>query len=97
MDLASRDAELRAALFRLVDVVRACRSRDALARHRAALLSEVDERPPPLDVAMRMAGSKTGARALGLASVAGVRHMAHRFIVGETPRDAMHLVGHLWE
>jgi proline dehydrogenase len=97
MDFASRDAELRAALFRFVDVVPACRSLDDLARHLAALLDEVDERPPPLDVAMRMAGSKTGARALGLASVAGVRHMAHRFIVGETPRDALRLVGRLWE
>ena len=96
MDLASRDAELRAALFRFVDVVPACRSLDDLARHLAALLDEVDERPPPLDAAMRMADSKAGARALGLAAVAGVRHMAHRFIVGETPRDAMHIVRRLW-
>ena len=86
MDLASRDAELRAALFRFVDVVPACRSLEDLARHLSAFLHEVDERPPPLDAAMRMADSKAGARALGLAAAAGVRHMAHRFIVGETPR-----------
>src|SRR5947207_1245575 len=97
MEFATRDAELRAALFRFVDVVPACRSLDDLARHLAALLDEVDERPPPLDAAMRMASSKAGARALGLAAVAGVRHMAHRFIVGETPRDAMRLVRRLWE
>ena len=42
MDLASRDAELRAALFRFVDVVPACRSLDDLARHLSALLDEVD-------------------------------------------------------
>src|SRR6185295_1390510 len=33
MDLASQDADLRAALFRFVDVVPACRSLDDLARH----------------------------------------------------------------
>jgi proline dehydrogenase len=96
MDLASRDAELRAALFRFVDVVPACRSLDDLARHLSAFLDEVDERPPSLDAAMRMADSKVGARALGLAAVAGVRHMAHRFIVGETPRDAIGLLRGLW-
>src|SRR3954471_6766322 len=81
MELASRDAELRAALFRFVDVVPACRSLEDLARHLSSYLAEVDERPPPLDVAMRMADSKAGSRALGLAAAAGVRHMAHRFIV----------------
>src|SRR4051794_38300595 len=97
MELASRDAELRAALFRFVDVVPACRSLDDLARHLSALLDEVDERPPPLDMAMRMVDSKAGSRALGLAAVAGVRHMAHRFIVGETPADAKRLLRGLWE
>jgi proline dehydrogenase len=97
MDLASRDAELRAALFRFVDVVPACRSLDDLSRHLAAFLGEVHERPQPLDVAMRMADSKAGARALGLAATAGVRHMAHRFIVGSSPRDALPLLRELWD
>jgi RHH-type proline utilization regulon transcriptional repressor/proline dehydrogenase/delta 1-pyrroline-5-carboxylate dehydrogenase len=96
MELAARDAELRAALFRFVDVVPACRSLDDLARHLSAFLDEVDERPPPLDAAMRMADSKLGARALGLAAVAGVRHMAHRFIVGETAFEAARLLRRLW-
>jgi RHH-type proline utilization regulon transcriptional repressor/proline dehydrogenase/delta 1-pyrroline-5-carboxylate dehydrogenase len=96
LELASRDAELRAALFRFVDVVPACRSPEDLARHLSAFLHEVDERPPPLDAAMRMAGTKAGARALGIAATAGVRHMAHRFIVGETPQDALRLLGGLW-
>jgi proline dehydrogenase len=96
MELASRDAELRAALFRFVDVVPACRSLDDLARHLSAFLEEVDERPHSVDVAMRMADSKAGARALGLAAVTGVRHMAHRFIVGESPRDAVRLLNGLW-
>jgi RHH-type proline utilization regulon transcriptional repressor/proline dehydrogenase/delta 1-pyrroline-5-carboxylate dehydrogenase len=96
MELASRDAELRAALFRFVDVVPACRSLDDLARHLSAFLEEVDDRPPTLDVAMRMADSKAGARALGLAATAGVRHMAHRFIVGTSPEDALPVLRELW-
>ena len=96
MDMTSQDAELRAAIFRFVDVVPACRSLDDLARHLAGFLEQVDERPPPLDVAMRMSGSRAGRAALGAAAAAGVRHMAHRFIVGATPRDALGVLKGLW-
>jgi proline dehydrogenase len=97
IELASRDQELRAALFRFVDVVPACRSPQDLARHLSAFLDEVGERPPPLEAAIRIASSRAGARALGSAAAAGVRHMAHRFIVGETPRDALHVLRGLWQ
>jgi RHH-type proline utilization regulon transcriptional repressor/proline dehydrogenase/delta 1-pyrroline-5-carboxylate dehydrogenase len=97
MDMASQDAELRAALFRFVDVVPACRSVDDLANHLAGFLSEVEDRPLPLDMAMRMASSKPGRATLGRAAAIGVRHMAHRFIVGETPRDAERIMRSLWE
>src|SRR5436309_814245 len=96
MALASRDAELRAALFRLVDVTPATHSLDDLARHLSEYLDDVEERPPPLDVAMRMAGSAAGRRALGAATAAGVRHMAHRFIVGQSPKDALGVLRDLW-
>jgi proline dehydrogenase len=96
MDLASRDAELKAALFRFVDVVPACRNVDDLARHLTAFLDEVDVKPPPLQVAMRMSNSATGRKALGAAAATGVRHMAHRFIVGETPKDALPVLRQLW-
>jgi RHH-type proline utilization regulon transcriptional repressor/proline dehydrogenase/delta 1-pyrroline-5-carboxylate dehydrogenase len=96
MELASQDAELRAALFRFVDVVPACRSLDDLASHLTGFLDEVDDRPPPLQVAMRMSGTKAGRAALGAAAAAGVKHMAHRFIVGETPRDATGVLEELW-
>jgi RHH-type proline utilization regulon transcriptional repressor/proline dehydrogenase/delta 1-pyrroline-5-carboxylate dehydrogenase len=96
MELASRDAELRAALFRLVDVTPATRSLDDLARHLTEYLDDVDERPPSLDVAMKMAGNPAGRRALGAAAAAGVRHMAHRFIVGATPKDAIPVLRGLW-
>jgi proline dehydrogenase len=97
MQLASHDAELRAALFRFVDVTPACRSLDDLARHLAGYLEEVDDRPPPIQAAMRMSGTKAGRAALGAAAAAGVRHMAHRFIVGETPSAALKTIRHLWE
>ncbi len=97
MELASQDAELRAALFRFVDVTPACRSLDDLARHLTGYLEEVDERPPPIEAAMRMSGTKPGRAALGAAAAAGVRHMAHRIIVGETPKAALRAIRHLWE
>jgi RHH-type proline utilization regulon transcriptional repressor/proline dehydrogenase/delta 1-pyrroline-5-carboxylate dehydrogenase len=96
MELASRDAELRAALFRLVDVSPATRSLDDLARHLSEYLDDVEDKPPSLDVAMRMAGNAPGRRALGAAAAAGVRHMAHRFIVGASPKDALPVLRSLW-
>jgi proline dehydrogenase len=97
MELASQDAELRAALFRFVDVTPACRNLDDLARHLADYLDEVDDHPPPIAAAMRMSGTKAGRTAIGAAAAAGVRHMAHRFIVGETPRAALRPIRHLWD
>src|SRR5215210_620507 len=97
MDLATQDAQLRSALFRLVDVTPATRSLDGLAGHLRDYLSEVDERPAPLDAAMRMTGSAAGRRALGVAVAAGVRHMAHRFIVGETPSAALGTIRSQWK
>lgn len=96
LDLAAHDDELRAALFRFVDVAPACRSLDDLAGHLTGFLAEVDDKPPPLAAAMRMGDTAAGRRALGAAAAAGVRHMAHRFIVGETPHAARHLVHRLW-
>jgi proline dehydrogenase len=96
MELAEGDDALRAALFRLVDVTPACHSLDDLAEHLRGYLGEVDERPPPLEAAMRMAGSRAGRKALGAAAAAGVRHMAHRFIVGESPRASLRAIEHQW-
>ena len=65
MELASRDAELRAALFRLVDVTPACRSLDDLARHLGEYLAEVDDRTPTArrgDARGRLARGPQGAR-----------------------------------
>src|SRR5438067_7275066 len=97
MELASQDAELKAALFRFVDVVPACRSLDDLARHLTGFLGEVEEPPPPISAAMRMGGSRAGRTALGAAAARGVKHMAHRFIVGESPREALGVFRDLWK
>ncbi len=97
MDLASSDAELKAALFRFVDVVPACRSLDDLARHLTGFLGELEQAPPPIAAAMRMGSSRTGRRALGMAAASGVKHMAHRFIVGEDPQAAMGVLRGLWK
>src|SRR3954462_8410020 len=74
MELSSQDAELRAALFRLVDVTPATRSLHDPARPPRAPKEDVEEQPQPLRAAMRMAGTAPGRRALGAAAAAGVRH-----------------------
>ena len=97
MELASQDAELKAALFRFVDVVPACRSLDDLARHLTGFLGEVEAPPPPVSVAMRMGNTRAGRTALGAAAAAGVKHMAQRFIVGESPKAALGTLRELWK
>jgi len=93
---SAEDAELRAALFRLVDVTPACRSLDDLARHLAGYLEHVEERPPSLRAAMRAAETRAGRTALGAAAAAGVRHMAHRFIVAEGPQATVGELRRMW-
>ena len=97
MELASSDQELKAALFRFVDVVPACRGIDDLARHLSGFLREVSAPPPPIAVAMGLSNSRAGRAALGSAAAAGVKHMAHRFIVGESPAAAMGDLRGLWK
>jgi RHH-type proline utilization regulon transcriptional repressor/proline dehydrogenase/delta 1-pyrroline-5-carboxylate dehydrogenase len=97
MDLAASDRELRAALFRFVDVTPACRSLDDLAAHLRDFLEEVPDAPAPIAAAMRVARTRAGRRALGAAAAAGVKHMAHRFIVAESPSAALGGLRELWE
>ncbi len=97
MELAAGDRELRAALFRFVDVAPACRSLDDLARHLIGFLDEVPDAPLPIATAMRVSNNRAGRAALGAAAAGGVKHLAHRFIVGETPRAALGTLRRLWE
>jgi RHH-type proline utilization regulon transcriptional repressor/proline dehydrogenase/delta 1-pyrroline-5-carboxylate dehydrogenase len=96
LNAAAHDRELRAAMFRLVDVTPACRNVDDLGRHLAGLAGEVSEPPAALDAAMWIAHAKAGRMALGAAVAAGVRHMAHRFIAGDSPRAARGELRRLW-
>jgi proline dehydrogenase len=96
LQFASEDAPLRAALLRFVDVAPACDSLEDLAAHLVGYMGEVDRRPVPLEVAMRMGDSRAGRTALGTAAAAAVRHVSHRFIVGETPRQASRVIRSLW-
>jgi proline dehydrogenase len=95
-ELAAADAQLRAALFRFIDVAPACRSLDDLAAHLVGFLGELHDPPLPIEVALKMGGTRAGRAALGSAAAAGVRHIAHRFIVGETPQDAADVIAALW-
>jgi RHH-type proline utilization regulon transcriptional repressor/proline dehydrogenase/delta 1-pyrroline-5-carboxylate dehydrogenase len=97
MDLAAQDAELKAALFRFVDVVPACRSLDDLARHLTGFLREVDQPTQPIGAALKLGNTRAGRTALGAAAAAGVKHMAHRFIVGESPGAALGVLRDLWK
>jgi len=97
MQLTAKDAQLSAALFRLVDVTPACRNVDDLSSHLVAYLDQVDERPPSIEAALRLADTTAGSKALGRATAAGVRHMAHRFIVGESPGEALGTLERLWK
>ena len=96
MELAAADLEVRAALFRFVDVVPACRGVDDLARHLTGFLDELADSPAPITAAIKMGDTRAGRAALGAAAAAGVRHMAHRFIVGETPGTAVAVLRRLW-
>jgi proline dehydrogenase len=97
MELASNDRELKAALFRFVDVVPACRSLDDLARHLRGFLEEVPDAPMPITAAMKISDTRAGRTALGAAAASGVKHMAHRFIIGETPKSALGVLRGLWD
>ena len=98
MELATGDQELRTALFRFVDVVPACRSLDDLARHLTGFLDELPDGPPsPISAAMRVSGTRAGRAAVGAAAAGGVRHLAHRFIVGESPSGALSTLRGLWD
>ncbi len=96
IELSSRDPELRAAMMRLVDVAPGCRSAEDLAAHLVDFIGEVEHPPPSLSLAMRLGNNRAGRSALGTAVAAGVRHVAHRFIVAETPEKADKLLRELW-
>ncbi|MCW2952916.1 MAG: Proline dehydrogenase [Conexibacter sp.] len=97
MALVARDPQLRAALFRLVDVAPACADADELAAHLDAFLSDVEHHSPPVALAARASTARGARHATGRIGFAAVRQMAGRFIVGETPASAAPALRRLWE
>jgi proline dehydrogenase len=96
MELLARDPQLRAALFRLVDVAPACASPRELAEHLAALLGEVERQIAPVATTRRVSSRPVAGRAVGKVAGIAVHKMAQRFIVGQGPRDAGPALARLW-
>ena len=97
MALAARDPQLRAALFRLVDVAPACAGPGELAEHLDALLDGVEHRSAPVAAAARAAHAAPTRATTGELVAAAVGRMARRFIVGETPVHAAPVLRRLWQ
>ncbi|MGH2860198.1 MAG: proline dehydrogenase family protein [Solirubrobacteraceae bacterium] len=91
------DPQLRAALFRFVDVRPACRDRAALVRH----LHEYLEEAAVGSGTARRLSTLVGRRALELptasAAALAVAQMAHRFIAGEDAAAAAPELSSLWQ
>lgn len=96
MALVASDPQLRAALFRLVDVAPACRGTRELADHLAAYLDGVENPVPPVAIGSRAVESPALRRVSGRAAGLIVRQMAHRFILGETIADADREIRRIW-
>jgi proline dehydrogenase len=87
---------VRAALFRLVDVAPACRGDAELAEHLLALLAETE--PAGGGRALLWLGRQPGARSLVARGAArGLRRVARRFIVAESPSGALPALRSLWD
>jgi len=89
------DAELRAAVFRFVDVRPACTNPDDLARHLSELLSEAEDSPLARRGAA-LAGGALTRRPTAHAAAAGVKQMAQRFIIGTDAAGALPEVERMW-
>ena len=93
----AEDGELRAAMFRFVDVAPACDSRRELGRHLTEHLEHVERPPVPVRTALRIGRSAFALPVLGAAAKIAVERTAHRFIVGRSPIDALPVLRGLWK
>jgi RHH-type proline utilization regulon transcriptional repressor/proline dehydrogenase/delta 1-pyrroline-5-carboxylate dehydrogenase len=93
---AGRRDDVRAALFRFVDVAPACRSPEEAGAHLHGFLSELDDLPPSLSLTDRLARRGPGRRLLGAVGLAGTRRLGRRFILAADPRSAMRPLARLW-
>lgn len=96
MRWASRRADVRAALFRFVDVAPACRSPDEAGSHIHGFLSELERPPMSLAIADWAARRRGLRRFPGAAGLAGTRRMGRRFIVAPDAGAAIRPLAKLW-
>jgi RHH-type proline utilization regulon transcriptional repressor/proline dehydrogenase/delta 1-pyrroline-5-carboxylate dehydrogenase len=93
---AGRRDDVRAALFRFVDVAPACRNLEEAGRHLHGFLSEV-ERPPGSLALADWAARRPGLRRLaGAGGLAGTRRLGRRFIVASGAEAAIGPLSKLW-
>jgi proline dehydrogenase len=96
MEWAGRRNDVRAALFRFVDVAPACRTSDEAGEHLHGFLGELDDPPPSLELADRVAQGRRLRRLVGAAGLAGTRRLGRRFIVAPDPQAAIRPLARLW-
>ncbi|MGC9221147.1 MAG: proline dehydrogenase family protein [Solirubrobacteraceae bacterium] len=96
MAMLADDPQLRAALFKLVDVAPACEGRADLTRHLEAFLADLDHHEKLNSVFGRLLGVPAGTAVTGRLAELAINQMAHRFIVGETAPEAIPELRHLW-
>ncbi len=94
--LLMADAELRAALFRFVDVHPACTNGHHLVRHLHELLNEAQGSPTARRGA-KLVGQPMLRRPVAVTARAGVRHVAKRFILGADAASAEPGIRSLWD
>lgn len=91
------DPDLRAALFRLVDVTPMCRDLSDISTHLTALLGEIEEPTRSVRLIRGAALRPALSRTAGFFARAGVRGMASRFIAGADAESALDELSDLWK
>lgn len=96
MEWAGSRADVRAALFRFIDVAPACRTLDEAGAHLHGFLSEVDDPPRSLAFADWAARRRVLRRLAGAAGLTGTRRFGRRFIVAADALAALGPLERLW-
>jgi proline dehydrogenase len=96
MEWAGNRADVRAALFRFIDVAPACRTLDEAGSHLHGFLSELEDPPTSLALADWVARRRMLRRLAGAAGLAGTRRLGRRFIVGSDAQAAIRPLSKLW-
>jgi RHH-type proline utilization regulon transcriptional repressor/proline dehydrogenase/delta 1-pyrroline-5-carboxylate dehydrogenase len=96
MEWAGQREDVRAALFRFVDVAPACQTLDEAGNHLHGFLSEVERPPPSLALADWAARRPALRRLAGAGGLAGTRRLGRRFIVAADAEAAIRPLSKLW-